>query len=294
MIEFKNVKKTFNHEKTVLNNVSFVIPDNVIYGLIGANGVGKSSLLRLITNVLKEDEGEILIDGRSIYDNEEIKKNIVFVPDDLFFFSNYNLIDTAKFYMSLYEEFDMDFVFKEAKRLKLDIKKNISKFSKGMKRECALLCALACNTKYIILDETFDGLDPVIRKHFKELLIKQMTKRDTTIILSSHSLRELEDICDTLGLLYNGNIFLNEDIDNLKKKIVKVQVAFNKNIDDEYFKDIPTLSYKRVGNVITIIMEDSKSDRKKIEKLNPTLVEYLPLSLEEIFIYKMEELGYEF
>ena len=250
--------------------------------------------MRLICSIYTADKGEILIDGEKSYDNVEIKKKIVFVPDDLFFFNGYTLLETAKFYQCFYEDFDLDFIKKEAKLLKLDINKPVASFSKGMKRQCALLCAIACNTKYLFFDETFDGLDPVVRKHFKDLLIKQMTKQDTTIIMTSHNLRELEDICDNLGLLYKGAILFEGDIDNLKTNMIKVQISLKDDFDKETFKDFDILSYKKLGNIATIIMEDNKTVRNKLAKMKPVILDYLPLSLEEIFIYKMEVLGYEF
>ena len=294
MIELKNLSKAFGKDKKVIKNLDCHIPDNAIYGLVGANGSGKSTLLRLICSIYTPDDGEILIDGEKSYDNEEIKKNIVFVPDDLFFFNGYTLLDTAKFYQCFYDNFDLEFLKKEAKLLKLDINKSVASFSKGMKRQCALLCAIACNTKYLFFDETFDGLDPVVRKHFKDLLIKQMTKQDTTIIMTSHNLRELEDICDNLGLLFKGKILFEGDIDSLKTNIVKVQISLKGDFSKEDFKDFEILSYKKLGNIATIIMEDSIDVRKRLSKMKPIILDYLPLTLEEIFIYKMEVLGYEF
>ncbi len=294
MIELKNLSKAFGKDKKVIENLDCYIPDNAIYGLVGANGSGKSTLLRLICSIYTADSGEILIDGEKSYDNEEIKKKIVFVPDDLFFFNGYTLLDTAKFYQSFYEDFDLEFVKKEAKLLKLDINKPVASFSKGMKRQCVLLCAIASNTKYLFFDETFDGLDPVVRKHFKDLLIKQMTKQDTTIIMTSHNLRELEDICDNLGLLFKGNILFEGDIDSLKTNIIKVQISLKRDFSKDDFKDLEILSYKKLGNIATIIMEDNKDVRNKLSKMKPIILDYLPLTLEEIFIYKMEVLGYEF
>ena len=163
MIELKNLSKAFGKDKQVIENLNCTIPDNAIYGLVGANGAGKSTLLRLICSIYEPDKGEILIDNVNSFDNEDIKENIVFIPDDLFFFNNYNLIDTAKFYQSFYKDFDLEFVKNEAKLLKLDISKTISSFSKGMKRQCALLCAIACNTKYLFFDETFDLLESILK-----------------------------------------------------------------------------------------------------------------------------------
>lgn len=294
MIELKNLSKSFTKNKDVLAKLSCKIPDNAIYGLVGANGAGKSTLLRIINSIFKQDAGEVLIDGVNAYENEDLKKEMVFVPDDLFFFSTYSLYEMAKFYQALYPKFEITLVLKEAKTLNLDINQNIASFSKGMKRQCALLCAIATNAKYLFFDETFDGLDPVVRKHFKNLLVKQMTKQNTTIIMTSHNLRELEDICDNLGLLYKGKILFEGDIDSLKTNMFKVQISLKGDFDKETFKDIKILSYKKIGQVATLIIEDKDNAKDKLTKLKPIILDYLPLTLEEIFIYQMEALGYEF
>ena len=294
MIELKNLSKSFTKNKDVLAKLSCKIPDNAIYGLVGANGAGKSTLLRIINSIFKQDAGEVLIDGVNAYENEDLKKEMVFVPDDLFFFSTYSLYEMAKFYQALYPNFEITLVLKEAKTLNLDINQNIASFSKGMKRQCALLCAIATNAKYLFFDETFDGLDPVVRKHFKNLLVKQMTKQNTTIIMTSHNLRELEDICDNLGLLYKGKILFEGDIDSLKTNMFKVQISLKGDFDKETFKDIKILSYKKIGQVATLIIEDKDNAKDKLTKLKPIILDYLPLTLEEIFIYQMEALGYEF
>ena len=294
MIEIKNLKKSFDGTVNVLDGLNSSIPDNAIYGLVGANGSGKSTLLRLINSIYKADEGEILVDGKLAYDDVDVKKEMVFVPDDLFFYPGYSLYDTAKFYQSMYENFDLEFVFDTARKLKLDFDKSINTLSKGMRRQCAIICALATNAKYIFFDETFDGIDPVVRQYFKKLIAKQMTKKDTTIIMTSHNLRELEDICDNLGLIYDKQILFESDVNALKTDMVKIQISLNKDFDKDTFKKLDILSYKKVGKVATIIIKDSKGSRKYLESLNPILLDYLPLTLEEIFIYQMEALGYAF
>ena len=244
MIEIKNLRKSFDGTVDVLKDLTSSIPDNVIYGLVGANGSGKSTLLRCINSIYKADAGEILIDGESSYDNEDIKKEMVFVPDDLFFYPGYSLYDTAKFYQSMYEKFDIEFVFDTARKLKLDIEKSVNTLSKGMRRQCAIICALATNAKYIFFDETFDGIDPVVRQYFKKLIARQMTKQDTTIIMTSHNLRELEDICDNLGLINDKKIIFESDIDTLKTDMLKVQISLKGEMDEDTFKDLDVLYYK--------------------------------------------------
>ena len=294
MIELKNLSKSFTKGHDVLAGLTCQIPDNAIYGLVGANGAGKSTLLRIINSIYRADKGQVLIDGVDVFDNEELKKEMVFVPDDLFFFSSYSLYQMAKFYQALYRKFAISFVLKEAKTLHLDINQNIASFSKGMKRQCALLCALATKAKYLFFDETFDGLDPVIRKHFKNLLVKQMMKQDTTIIMTSHNLRELEDICDNLGLLYKGKILFEGEIASLKTDMVKVQISLKGDFDEKTFADLDVLAYKKIGQVATLILKDGPLAKKKLPKLKPIILDFLPLTLEEMFVYQMEALGYEF
>ena len=295
MIEVKGITKSFGKEKTVLENLNCTIKDNAIYGLVGANGSGKSTLLRLINSIYAADSGTILIDGINVYDNEELKQDMVFVPDDLFFYPGYSLMDMALFYESMYKKFDMNYVLDAANKLKLDKNAKISSFSKGMKRQCALICALATNAKYMFFDETFDGLDPVIRKYFKSLLADTLEKNKTTIIMTSHNLRELEDICDNLGLLYKGNILFESDIDTLKTNMFKVQISLKDDFNKNTFKGLKILSYKKVGSIATLIIdEQGKNSREILENLNPVILDYLPLTLEEVFIYQMEALGYEF
>ena len=294
MIEIKNLCKSFDGTVDVLKDLNCCIPDNAIYGLVGANGSGKSTLLRCINSIYKATSGEIVVDGLPSYENEEIKKEMVFIPDDLFFYPGYSLYDTAKYYQSMYDNFDLEFVFDNARKLKLDFDKSINTFSKGMRRQCAIICALATNAKYIFFDETFDGIDPVVRKYFKKLIASQMTKKDTTVIMTSHNLRELEDICDNLGLIYNQKILFESDVNTLKTNMLKVQISLKEDFDEDTFSKLDVLSYKRIGKVATLIINDKKGTKKYLESLKPIILDYLPLTLEEIFIYQMEALGYAF
>ena len=204
-------------------------------------------------------------------------------------------MDTARYYESMYKDFDMNYLKELANMLNLSLNKKISTFSKGMKRQCALICAISTNADYMFFDETFDGLDPVIRNTMKKILIKQMNKKNTTIVMTSHNLRELEDICDNLGLLYQGGILFESDVDTIKTNMFKVQLSFEKNFDKDDFEDFNILSFKKQGSVATIIIKDTDGkSKKKIEKMKPLILDYLPLTLEEVFIYEMEALGYEF
>ncbi len=294
MIKITGLNKSYGTKK-VLEDLNCSIKTGSIYGLIGANGAGKSTLLRIIMGIFNKDSGSIEIDGKELADDEELKQKLVYVPDDLYFFKNYTIKDMAIFYSKLYKNFDMDFAMKFAEKLKLNTNQKIQTFSKGMKRQSALICALATNADYMFFDETFDGIDPVIRNYMKKVIAEQMEKKETTIIMTSHNLRELEDICDNLGLLYKGGILFESDIDSLKTNMFKIQISFNKDFSEKDFQNFNILSFKKTGSVATIIM---KGDREGFEKIlndmNPLILDFLPLTLEEIFIYEMEVLGYEF
>ncbi len=293
MIKVDRVSKKYDND-FVLNNLSFNIKDNCIYGLVGANGAGKSTLLRIIMGIFDANMGSVTIDGEEVSHNVKLKQKMVFIPDDLFFYPGYTLIDMAKYYQSMYDEFDMDYLRELAKLLKLKENVKISNFSKGMKRQCALICAIATNADYMFFDETFDGLDPVIRNVMKKIIVKQMNKKKTTIVMTSHNLRELEDICDNLGLLYQGGILFESEIDTIKTNMYKVQISLKGDFDKDDFSDIDLLSYKKNGSVATLIIKDvDNTSKKKLAKKNPIILDYLNLTLEEIFIYEMEGQGYD-
>ncbi|MBE6147014.1 MAG: ABC transporter ATP-binding protein [Firmicutes bacterium] len=294
MIEIKSLTKRYDKEN-VLSKLNCNIKENCIYGLVGANGSGKSTLLRLINGILIPDRGIIEIDGENTLDNELIKQNMVFIPDDLFFYPSYTLMDMAKFYQALYHNFDMEYLKKLASNLKLDLNGKLNSFSKGMKRQCALILALSTKAKYMFFDETFDGIDPVIRNFFKKVIAKQMSQENTTIIMTSHNLRELEDICDNLGLLYDGGILFESDIDSLKTNMFKVQISLKEEFSENNFSELDVLSFKKIGSIATIIIKDETGTSKELlESMNPIILDFLPLTLEEVFIYEMEALGYEF
>ena len=294
MIRIDKLSKKYDKDY-VLNNLSCTIKDNCIYGLVGANGAGKSTLLRIIMGIFEKDEGNITIDDELVEENTSLKQKMVFVPDDLFFYPGYTLLDTAKYYESMYPDFDMNYLKELANMLNLSLNKKISTFSKGMKRQCALICAIATNADYMFFDETFDGLDPVIRSTMKKVLISQMNKKKTTVVMTSHNLRELEDICDNLGLLYKGGILFESDIDTIKTNMYKVQISLKEKFDRDDFKDFDIISFKKQGSIATIIIKDEDgTSKKKLEKMNPVILDYLSLTLEEVFIYEMEALGDEF
>ena len=294
MIEIRNLSKSYGKKK-VLDKLNCNIKTGSIYGLIGANGAGKSTLLRIINDVFKRDEGTVLVNEEEVENNQELKQKLVFVPDDLFFYPSYTLKDMGKFYSAMYKKFDMKYLEELAGILKLNMNEKIQNFSKGMKRQCALICALSTNAEYMFFDETFDGLDPVVRNLMKKIIAKQMEKNNTTIIMTSHNLRELEDICDNLGLLYKGGILFESDVDSLKTNIFKVQISLKEDFSEKDFEKLNILSFKKVGSDATIIVKGEKEESEEyLKSKNPIILDFLTLTLEEIFIYEMEVLGYEF
>ncbi len=294
MIKITNLNKSFGSKK-VLENLNCSIKTNSIYGFVGANGAGKSTLLRIINDVFKADSGTVEIDEKNIENNQELKQKLVFIPDDLYFFPNYTLKDMAEFYNSMYKDFDMEYLKKLAETLKLDMNSKIQNFSKGMKRQCALICAICTNADYMFFDETFDGIDPVVRGLLKKIIAKQMEKKDTTIIMTSHNLRELEDICDNLALIYKGGVLFESEVSTLKTNVFKVQISLKDNFDKDTFKDLEVMNFKKIGSVATIIIKgDKEKEVEKLQALNPIILDVLPVTLEEMFVYEMEVLGYEF
>ena len=294
MIKITGLVKSFG-DKKVLDGLNCTIKTGTIYGLIGANGAGKSTLMRIITGVYNKDAGSIEVDGEELKDVEEIKQKFVYVSDDLFFFKNYTIKDTLKFYKKLYKNFDAEYAMKLVKTLNLNELQRIETFSKGMKRQTAIICALATNAEYMFFDETFDGIDPVVRSFIKRAISEKMEEKGCTIIVSSHNLRELEDICDNLGLLYKGGILFESEIDTLKTNMFKIQISLRDEFSQDNFSDFKVLSFKKSGSVATIILEGNREEyEEKLNAMNPIILDFLPLTLEEIFIYQMEVLGYEF
>ncbi len=294
MITASSLTKKFD-DFTALNSLNCSIREGCIYGMVGSNGAGKSTLLRLISGIYRADSGSIQIDGEDVFDNNELKNRLVFVPDELYFLPRSSMNRMAKLYSSIYERFSFERFNELTRAFKLDPKANIGTFSKGMRRQAATILALSCNADYILFDETFDGLDPVMRNLVKNLLYNDVMERNATAVITSHSLRELEDTCDQLSLLHKGGIIFESDINNLKTSLFKVQVAFRDEYDRSRFEGIDMLSFSKHGSVAAIIVRGDRDETTaKIKAMDPLLYEILPLSLEEVFVYEMGALGYEF
>lgn len=288
----ENLTKRFE-DFTALDNIRCSISEGCIYGLVGSNGAGKSTLVRLLAGIYKPDAGRIAFDGADVWENPEVKKKLALVPDELYFLPQANLRKMADLYATVYERFSYERFEKLTKAFGLDPKKNISNFSKGMKRQAVTLLALAAMPDYLFFDETFDGLDPVMRNLVKNVLYSDVCERKTTIVVTSHSLRELEDTCDQLALLHRGGLVFESDLANLKTSLFKIQVAFPGDYGKERFAGLEVLNFTKKGTVSNLIV---RGDREKaVETLRaqePVLLEVVPLSLEEVFIYEMDALGY--
>lgn len=280
-----------------LNQLSCRISDGCIYGLVGSNGAGKSTFLRLISGVYRPNSGSITIDGQPVYENPAVKDRVMYVPDELFFLPQSNMNRMARFYRALYSGFSMDRFRQLTDAFRLNPTANIGTFSKGMRRQAATVLALSTMPKYLFFDETFDGLDPVMRNLVKQVIYNDVVENKTTTIITSHSLRELEDTCDQLALLHRGGIVFESDIQNLKTALFKVQIAFGSAYDRQKFESagINMLSYNQLGSVSTFIVRGDREQTTEILRgMNPLLLDILPLGLEEVFIYEMEALGYAF
>lgn len=295
MIQITNLTKTFGQTKAV-DDMTCTIPDGCIFGMVGANGAGKSTLLRLIAGVYMQDSGTITIDGKTIYDNPSAKENIVFSADVMRTVSSgATLKRMADFYATFYKKFSYEKFEHLASVFGLKPKMRIRAMSKGMTKQSQTILALSCNAKMILFDETFDGLDPVARNVAKKLLYREVCDNGTTILVTSHSLRELEDTCDQLAMVYKGKIVLQSDVEGLKTKLFKVQLAFADERDRSAFDGFDVLSFNKAGKVINLILKGDRDESEaRIKAMDPVLMEVLPLSLEEVFTYEMDTMGYRF
>lgn len=294
MIKTEHLTKKFG-DLTALNDISCTINDGCIFGLVGSNGAGKSTLLRLMAGVYKPEQGNVTVDGANVYENPKVKGRITFVTDELFFLPGASMNRMADLYAAVYKRFDRKRYRELTNMFGLDPKKPINTFSKGMKRQAATILSLSVRSDYILFDETFDGLDPVMRNFVKKIVCEDILDRNATAVITSHSLRELEDTCDQLALLHQGGLVLQSDIQNLKTTLFKVQVAFGEDYDKTKFEGMEILQFQKHGMVANMIIRgDQEKTVALLKAMNPAVLDVLPLSLEEVFTYEMEALGYKF
>lgn len=293
MIKILNLTKKFGGF-TALSGISAEFSPGCIYGLVGSNGSGKSTLLRLLSGVYYPDGGSILFEGFGIFNNPEIKSRIFYLPDTPFFFRGANLKEMADFYKGIYPTFDPRRFSELSNIFPISLTDKIDNMSKGMQRQGALMLALSVRPKLLLLDEAFDGLDPVMRGVLKNLLIDSVCESETTTIIASHNLRELEDLCDNISLIHSGRLIFNEEIETVRGNIHKVQAAFETFPTESQLSGLDIKKCQRVGKLYQmVICGDEFEIMSRINWLNPLFAEIITPTLEEIFIYKMEEEGYD-
>ena len=294
MIEVKNVVKTFDGF-AALNDATLSVPTGAVYGLVGPNGAGKSTIIRHLTGIFRQDSGTVRLGGEDVWENAALKARIAAIPDDWYYFSTATIRDMMRFYKGFYPQFSTERYEKLREVFELDEKRPIRRFSKGMQKQAAFWLALSAMPDYLILDEPVDGLDPVMRSFVKKLICEDVLERGASAIITSHSLRELEDICDQLALLHKGGLVLESDIENLKTSQFKIQIAFREDYDKSKFDGIQISHYEKSGSVANLIVSGEREDIvQKLRAMDPILLDVLPLSLEEVFTYEMETLGYTF
>ena len=288
MIQVNNVVKTFDGFRA-LDGLTMRAEKGSIYGLVGPNGAGKSTILRHILGIYRPDSGSVLVDGQPVYENPAVKAKIAAIPDELYYFTSATTRDMMHFYRGLYPQFDS----KRYEALKeafpeVDEKQPIRRLSKGMQKQSAFWLTLCCNPEVLVLDEPVDGLDPVMRRQVWSLLMGDVSQRGTTVLVSSHNLRELEDVCDHVGVLSHGKVLLERSLTDLQDNVVKLQIAFADGQLPQLPEDLNLLHTTQIGRVYTLIVRGNPADiRARMAQYNPILMEALPLSLEEIFIYEM-------
>ncbi|MDO4285389.1 MAG: ABC transporter ATP-binding protein [Eubacteriales bacterium] len=294
MIESINLEKSFGGIRAV-NKVSLRIREQEVFGLIGTNGAGKSTLLRMMAGVLRPDAGTVCIDNLPVYDNPEAKKRLFFIPDEPYFFPNSTAVDMRKYYEGVYESFDAARFDRYLKDFGLEAGRKVNHYSKGMKKQLAVILGVCAGTKYLFCDETFDGLDPVMRQGVKSIFARDMEERGLTPVIASHNLRELEDICDHVGLLHQGGVLLSEDIESMKLGIQKVQCVFRTEEDARVAADgLQVMNHEVRGRLHTFTVRGSREETgARFAAVGTVFYEILPLTLEEIFISETEVVGYD-
>lgn len=294
MIQAERVVKSFDGFRA-LDELTMTVPTGAVYGLVGPNGAGKSTILRHITGIYRQDSGIILLDGEQIYENPAAKRRINPIPDELYYFGSASTAEMARFYKGFYPRFDE----KRYRALKdifrtVDEKQPIRRLSKGMQKQSAFWIAMSCRPEVLVLDEPVDGLDPVMRRQVWSLLLNDVKQEHTTVLVSSHNLKELEDVCDHVGILFRGRVAVERSLTDLQENLVKMQVVFREREMPQLPKDMEVLNVSQVGRITTLIVRGKAHEiTNRLAVYCPILLEALPLTLEEIFIYELGGEGYE-
>lgn len=291
MIEIRNVVKEFDSFRA-LAGLNMTVPDGAVYGLVGPNGAGKSTIIRHLTGIYRQDSGDILIGGEPVFENPSVKNRIAYIPDDIFFFPNASISEMAGFYRSIYPQFDNERFNKLGEVFGLDTKRQMRKLSKGMQKQAAFWMMMSLRPDILVLDEPVDGLDPVMRRQIWNIVMSDVAENGTTVLISSHNLRELEDVCDHVGIMNKGKIMIERTLSDLQEGIVKMQLALP---DGETLPDgLDILHASSTGRLQTIILHGSSAElESKLALCNPLFIDFVPLTLEEIFIYELGGADYE-
>ena len=286
MIEVRDAVKKFDGF-AALDGANLLVPQGSVYGLVGPNGAGKSTLIRHLTGIYRQDGGTVRVDGQPVWENAALKARIAAIPDDWYYFMQSTVRDMMRFYKGFYPSFSTERYEKLKEVFNIDEKRAIRRLSKGMQKQVAFWLALSCMPDYLILDEPVDGLDPVMRRQVWSLVMGDVAERGTTVLVSSHNLRELEDVCDHVGIMDHGKVLLERSLAQLQDNMVKLQVVFQDGVN-EVPADLPVLHASKVGRIHTLIMRmNAEEATERLSAYNPLLVDAVPLTLEEIFIYEL-------
>lgn len=294
MIKAREIVKNFG-DFCALDNFDITVPKGSIYGLVGPNGAGKTTIIKHLTGVIRQDEGTVRIDGEDVWENETLKQRVLCINDDWYFYPSFTVKQMARFYEDIYKNFNRERYQKLGEVLKIEENRQIRRLSKGMKKQVAFRLVLSAMPDVLILDEPLDGLDPVMRKQIMNIIISDVAERGMTVLVSSHNLRELEDICDYVGIIHNGKMIVEKPLDDLKGNIIKVQLVFGDGFPDALKNEIDILHFSNIGSVNTLIVKgDAFLIESEIKKYNPIVFDKVNLTLEEVFIYELGGLGYDF
>ena len=293
MIQVTQLKKSFDGFQA-LDGVDMHVEKGSIYGLVGPNGAGKSTLMRHITGVYRPDSGQIMVAGEPVYENREIKAKFAYIPDELFYFMQADTMEMKRFYEGIYPQFDSELFYKMQEFFpNIDVKRNIRRLSKGMQKQVAFWLAICCRPELLILDEPVDGLDPVMRRQIWSIIMAEVAEKKMTVLVSSHNLRELEDVCDHVGIMHRGKVMLERSLSDLQGNVTKIQVACQNGVP-KLPANFDVLHMSNTGRVYTLIVKGNPTEAERtLAKDGPALVDILPLTLEEIFIYEMGGADYE-
>ena len=292
MLEAKNVVKTFDGFRA-LDGLTMTVPKGAVYGLVGPNGAGKSTIIRHLAGIYRQDSGEVLLDGQPVYESPPVKRRMTVIGDDWYYFPQANIREMARFFAGMYPAFSWERYEKLKQVFPLDEKMMLRRMSKGMQKQAAFWLTVCCMPEYLILDEPVDGLDPVMRRQVWSLLLGDVAERGTTVLVSSHNLRELEDVCDHVGILNKGRVLLERSLSDLQDNTVKLQVAYQGVTEPVLPAELNILHRSHVGRVYTYIVRGSSEEiLRRMQITEPVLLESIPLTLEEIFIYELGGVEY--